>query len=271
MLAIHAWRSAESISRYRNVFPRAPLIVCLAGTDIYRFQKSHPKATLRSMEHADTLVCLHDRVGRSLPETQREKLRIIRQSAAPIKRRPPLQRRFEIIVAGHLRDEKDPFRAALAARQLPESSRICIAHFGKAHEPAFANLARREMHENPRYHWFDEIPRWQVRQRMARAQAMVISSRMEGGANVVSEAIMAGLPVLASNIDGNIGMLGEDYEGYYPVEDEGALSELLSRFEANPRFRKRLATQIRRQQTNYTERRELAEWRKLLNSITREA
>ncbi len=271
MLAIHAWRSAESISRYRSAFPRAPLIVCLAGTDIYRFQKSHPEITHQSMRHADSLVCLHDWVNRAIPRTQRKKLRVIRQSAAPLKRRPPLRRHFEILVAGHLRDEKDPFRTALAARHLADSSRIQIIHFGKAHESSYAKSAVREMRANPRYHWFDEVPRWKVRRHMTRAQAMVISSRMEGGANVVSEAIMAGLPVLASKIDGNVGLLGEDYEGYYPVEDEEALAALLSRFETNSQFRRTLARQIRQQQHKFTQRRELAEWRELIESITREA
>ena len=100
---------------------------------------------------------------------------------------------------------------------------------------------------------------------------MVISSRMEGGANVVSEAIMAGLPILASKIDGNVGLLGEDYEGYYSVEDEEALAVLLSRFEMNSQFRKTLTRQIHQQQPKFTQRRELAEWRELIKSITREA
>ena len=104
MLAIHAWRSADSILRYRDAFPHSPLIVCLAGTDIYRFQKSHPEATHQSMRHADYLVCLHDWVDRAIPKAQREKLHVIHQSAA-LKTPPTLRRHFEILVAGHLRDE----------------------------------------------------------------------------------------------------------------------------------------------------------------------
>ena len=90
MLAIHAWRSAGAIEQYHEVFPTGPLILCLAGTDIYRFQESHPEETLRSMELADLLVCLHDLVGHSIPKSQRSKLHVIRQSAAPLKRQKPL-------------------------------------------------------------------------------------------------------------------------------------------------------------------------------------
>jgi glycosyltransferase involved in cell wall biosynthesis len=106
---------------------------------------------------------------------------------------------------------------------------------------------------------------------MARARAMVISSRMEGGANVVSEAIMAGLPVIASKIDGNVGLLGADYEGYYPVEDENALRALLMRLEDEPKFLKRLAAQIRALKPMFTEKRELDEWKRVLSELNQPA
>ena len=269
MLAIHAWRSAASISAYRAAHPKSLLILCLAGTDIYRFQKSHPEETRHSMQLADTLICLHDLVGRAIPKRFHQKLRVIRQSAAPLKRQAPLSRTFEVIVAGHLRDEKDPFRAALAARKVPEASCLRIVHMGKAIDPEFARDATREMQINARYRWLGEIPRWKVRQRMARARAMVISSRMEGGANVVSEAIMAGLPVIASRIDGNVGLLGPGYDGYYPAEDETALAALLGRIETDPRFLEHLAAQIRALKPLYTRRRELADWKKVLAELPR--
>jgi glycosyltransferase involved in cell wall biosynthesis len=59
---------------------------------------------------------------------------------------------------------------------------------------------------------------------------------MEGGANTISEALATGVPVLASDIPGNVGMLGEDYPGYYPVGDEDALAWLLHRAETDARF-----------------------------------
>lgn len=268
MLAIHAWRSAPSIVRYRNENPRAPLILCLAGTDIYAFQKSHPAETRQSMDMADSLVCLHDVVFQSIPKKYHAKLHVIRQSARPLKRQPPLSRNFEVIVAGHLRHEKDPFRAAMAVKRLPGTSKLTIIHMGKAIDAAFAKEAAKEMADNNRYHWLGEIPRWRVRQRMARARAMVISSRSEGGANVVSEAIMAGLPIIASKIDGNVGLLGADYDGYYPVEDEVALAGLLARIEKEPAFLKHLATQIRVLKTQFTERTELADWKRLLSTFS---
>jgi len=64
----------------------------------------------------------------------------------------------------------------------------------------------------------------------------VISSVMEGGANVVSEACVAGLPVIASDIPGNLGLLGDGYPGTYPVKDTAALRERLLQAESDPDY-----------------------------------
>jgi len=131
---------------------------------------------------------------------------------------------------------KDPFRAALAARQLPADSRIRVIHLGKAHTAEFASQAISEIDVNPRYRWLGEVPAWRVRRELARTRLMVISSIQEGGANVISEAIVAGVPVIASHIPGNVGLLGPGFPGYYPVRDEAALARLLHRAETDSVF-----------------------------------
>ncbi len=268
MVAVHAWRSAASIERFAATHPDRPLVVLLAGTDIYAFQHSHPVATLASLDHATAIVCLHDLVHRAIPRRFGKKLRVIYQSSPPLpKPRDPARRHFEVCVVGHLRAEKDSLRTAFAARLMPEGSRLKVVHLGQAHTKDWARDARAEMKRNPRYDWRDEVALWQVRHQFGRSQAMVISSVMEGGANVVSEAITAGLPVLASNIDGNIGLLGTDYGGYYPVEDENALATLLHRAETEPAFLRGLGTQIRKLQPKFRPPREVAAWRKLLKDL----
>jgi len=122
MLALHAWRSAESIDRFRVEFPRHHLVVVLTGTDIYRFQDSHPEITKHSMEQADLLICLHDLVHEAIPKRFGRKLHVIHQSAIPLSRpRIPARKNFDICVIGHLREEKDPLRTAYAVRDLPET------------------------------------------------------------------------------------------------------------------------------------------------------
>jgi glycosyltransferase involved in cell wall biosynthesis len=146
------------------------------------------------------------------------------------------------LVVGHLREEKDPLRTAQASRLLPAASRIRVVHFGTAHGEQWSAAARTEMAENLRYRWRGEVPGWAVRRAMARAPLMVLSSIMEGGANVVSEALVASVPILASKIDGSVGLLGRGYPGYFPVGDTKALAALLHRAETDTAF----MTELRR-------------------------
>ena len=134
---------------------------------------------------ADALICLHDLIGEALPAPCRTKLHVVYQSALPLPGQRQLARRnFDICVIGHLRDIKDPFRAALAARRLPPESRLRVIHLGKAHTAEFASQAIAEMDVNPRYRWLGEVPSWRVRRELAKTRLMVISSTQEGGANV---------------------------------------------------------------------------------------
>ncbi len=270
LIAVHAWRSAQSVRRFRDSHPDRPVIVGLAGTDIYRFQHSHPDETLGSMDLADRLVCLHERVDRDIPARFAGKLHVIHQSAPPLPRRlAPAKRSFEVCVVGHLREEKDSLRTAYAARRLPEDSRIRVIHLGRAHNEDWAQAAAAEMARNPRYRWRGEVPHWQVRRLMARARLMVLSSVMEGGANVISEAVVAGLPVIASRISGSVGLLGEDYAGYFPPEDEAALAGLLSKAESDPEFYAVLDRQCGARVDLFRPEREREAWRAMLAGLAR--
>jgi glycosyltransferase involved in cell wall biosynthesis len=70
-------------------------------------------------------------------------------------------------------------------------------------------------------------PHEATRRRIQRAHVLVHTSRMEGGAHVVMEAVCSGTPVLASRIDGNVGMLGADYAGYFEPGNAAQLAHLL--------------------------------------------
>ena len=236
MIALHAWRSREAARRFRADHPGRPLVVALTGTDLYRFLDTNRDDTLATIAAADRLIALHDLAHEALPADMRAKLRVIHQSALPLAPRPGGRRYFDVCVIGHLREEKDPFRAAYAARLLPDDSRVRVVHVGKGHTPEWEDQARAEMRGNPRYVWRGEVAFGEVRRVMQRARLMVLSSRMEGGANVISEACVARLPVVASRIPGSVGLLGNDYPGYYPVADTAALAELLSRAERDRRF-----------------------------------
>ena len=86
MIALHAWRSAESIYQFYQHFPDKPLVVALTGTDLYRFIHSHPKPTLRSIKLADSLITLHDIAHLAIPKTYRKKINVIYQHAKKVKK-----------------------------------------------------------------------------------------------------------------------------------------------------------------------------------------
>ena len=212
MIAVHAWKSRNSIREFSVAHPDRPLIVLLAGTDIYKFQHSHQEETYESMYRATALVCLHNLVSNAIPKRFKSKLNLIYQSSLTLQElRIPSEVRFEVCVIGHLREEKDSLRAALATHLIPKDSNLYIVHLGKAHSPEWEKAAQNETAQNHRYEWRGEVSHSEVRRQFSRSHAMIISSTMEGGANVVSEAVVCGLPIIASNIDGNIGLLGENY------------------------------------------------------------
>lgn len=268
MIALHAWRSASSIKLFRDIYPDRPLVLALTGTDINEFIRTDPKPTLKSMETADALVCLHDLAVDVIPKKFRQKLQVIYQSAPPLtKKRQPARSHFDICLIGHMRDVKDPLRGALALREVPESSKLRLIHFGKAHNKAWEKKGLAEMKRNPRYLWQGEKAGWQVRRELAKTNLMIITSLSEGGANVVSEALVAGVPVVASKINGNVGMLGKDYPGYYPVGNEKALQKLLLRCENDRAFLADLTRRCKARAKLFKPAEEKRRWNKLLAEL----
>ena len=268
MIALHAWRSADSIERFHALYPRRPLIVALTGTDIYRFQKSYPRICNRSMELADRLVCLHDLVHKDIPKLFRSKLDVIHQFAPPLPGpRAPRKQTFDVCVIGHLRMEKDPLRAAFAVRNVPSDSKLRVTHLGKAHDEMWTQKARDEMKRNPRYTWNGEVSYATVRREYQKTQVMVMSSVMEGGANVISEAAVAGVPIIASNIPGNIGLVGADHTGLYPVKNTKALQKILIRCEQDPSFLRGLTQRSKKLAKKFTAAKERDGWRRALAKL----
>ena len=229
LIALHARRSAAAIMAFKSAHPERPCALVLTGTDLYRDIDTSPDAKA-SLEAADALVVLQEAgLARLAPQLQ-AKTRVIYQSSPALRPVPPspAKRHIDICMIGHLRPEKDPLTFMRAAA-LIRNPRLRLLHIGGALDPALLAAAQAAEAATPRYRWLGPMPHAQTRQRLKRCQAMVIASHMEGGANVIIEAVTSGVPVLASGIDGNVGMLGKDYAGFFPVGDEVALAQLIER------------------------------------------
>ena len=240
MLALHARRSYPSL----KAFPREkPLVVALTGTDVYR--DIHESAEAReSLELADRLIVLQPKAAEELPGRFRSKLGVVVQSSATRLRHSPVKERFRVCVIGHLREEKDPLRIVSALPYLDLDAEVI--HLGAALDRALGERAMAAMEREPRYRWLGSVPHARALRWLASSHAMVISSRMEGGANVVCEALRIGVPVLASRISGNVGLLGARYSGYFPLGDAPALARLLTRAARDGRFYRGLKNQVAR-------------------------
>lgn len=226
LLALHARRSHASIISYRNRFPAGPLVVVLTGTDLYRDLPASREAR-QSLALADRIVVLQSEAKLELQERLRSKTRVVYQSADPSLRHAPPRGRFRVAVVGHLREEKDPFRAALALAHV--KSQVEVVQIGDALSPEYARQAKSLMRRDRRYRWLGGRTHPQALGWIARSHLLVVSSVMEGGANVISEAARIGTPVLASRVSGNLGMLGRGYPGYFPLLDEKALGRLIQK------------------------------------------
>ena len=278
LIALHALRSYPSIAGFHRQRPDLPIVVALTGTDVYRdFQRS--KRAQQSLEIATRIVVLQPKALEALRARWREKTRVIYQSVKALtgeaRGKSPNVRvissstrgTFDVCVIGHLRPVKDPFRTAMAARRLPASSRIRVVQIGRAMSTRQELRARVEMKTNPRYRWLGEQASGRVARILKQSRLSVLSSRLEGGANALGEAIVAGIPILASRIPGSVGILGEDYPGYYEAGATAELARLMSRAETDPAFIGRLKQACNQLVPLFDPAREEAAWMKLLGEV----
>jgi len=228
MVALHARRSAPSVAAWRTAHPGRPLLLVLTGTDLYRDIQTDAGAQ-QSLALADALVVLNALGARSLPEDLRGRCHVLLQSCPARRSLSKPRRHLRALMVGHLRNEKDPQTFWRAAQRVASRPDILLDHIGGALDPALGVQAAALAAAQPGYRWLGPLPHAATRRRIQQAHLLVHPSRLEGGAHVVIEALRSGTPVLASRIDGNLGLLGDDRPGLFDPGDDAALARLLQR------------------------------------------
>ena len=267
MIALHAIKSSGEIEKCRAAFVAVPIIVVLTGTDIYDVQS---QATLdRVLALADRIVVLQSATADDVAEPYRDKVRVIYQAVTPLDL--SLERSnnyFDVCVVGHLRQVKDPFRAAEAITDLPGESKIRVTQIGAAMTDKIMRRAFK-LHDrnNERFRWIGEVQREEALERIASSHLLVNSSQIEGGAAVICEAVVIGTPILATRIAGNVGFLGEDYEGLFDVGQTDQLRDLLLAAEADDAFYQRLKSQCESRKYLFKPAFERRKWAELLEEF----
>ena len=245
LIALHARRSATSLAAFADACPDRPSLLVLTGTDLYRDIHQHDDTgagARASLDLATALVVLQPQGLDELEAPARAKAHVIFQSAPALRAARTHAGRCDIAMIGHLREEKDPLTFMRAAA-LVTAPAARLLHVGGALDPLLGEAARATQNATPRYRWLGALPHMPARRLLRRCRAMAICSRMEGGANVIIEAVTSGVPVLASDIEGNRGMLGEDYAGLFPLGDAAALARLIDRVAADENFHRKLLRQ----------------------------
>lgn len=241
MIALHARRSADSIARFAQAGGEVTLV--LTGTDLYRDIATDPQAQ-RSLQLARQLVVLQAQGLEMLPTALRSRARVIVQSAPALPALPPRRRTDDLALVGHVRPEKDPLTALRALALLrhgePCRERLRLRLVGGDRDAALYQQVRALAAHDPRVELMGALPHGRARRVIRQSRALLLPSIMEGGANVLIEAVTSDVPVLASAIGGSIGLLGADYPGLFPVGDVSALAALIARVQDDPDFVSRL-------------------------------
>lgn len=168
----------------------------------------------------------------------------------------------------HLRAVKDPLLAARAAELLPSESRVRVVHCGQALEDDLREEAERTARRTDRYRWLGLQSRTATQRVIASSRLLVVTSRFEGGPNVISEAVVNHVPVLATRIEGVVGLLGADYPGLFEPGDARALAALLDRAERDTAFLGELTRACRALLPLFDPAREREAWREILADVS---
>ncbi|MCC7399339.1 MAG: TIGR04348 family glycosyltransferase [Planctomycetes bacterium] len=264
LVAVHAAKSAPSVLRIAAERPAARRVVLLAGTDIYPQFTAEPDA-LAALQLADAVIGLQPLAAAALPAALRGKVRTIVQSAVPV----PATRRatFRVCVLAHLREVKAPLLPLLAFAQVPYDRPAELVLAGRALTAEVETRLQESIAHEPRARWLGPLPRQQARRLLGESHACIVASTAEGGANVVTEAIAAGTPVLASDIPGNRGLLGADWPATFPPGDAEALGRLLVRCRDDEPFRRDLERRLHGLLPMVDPAHEREAWRRLLTDL----
>jgi glycosyltransferase involved in cell wall biosynthesis len=264
MISLHATKTLAASKRFKVHSPNAKLIIYLTGTDLYREQTNNNPEFQEALILADVLVVGQRASLASIPADFQDKSHFVPASVllpSLKKVSPPPSPSLALI--GHLRPVKNPFLMNIALVELVEL-KLDAFTLGAALEPSMLADAEAWQLADSRFHWLDDVPYTEALSWIEQVDFTLNTSHSEGGSNSVAESIVLGTPVLASKIEGNVGMLGDDYLGYFEPNNASSLARLIQRSITDHSFHKKLLQQIAELQENFLPEKEVAGWLKLL-------
>lgn len=260
LIALHATKTLHHSRRFKRDNPQGNLIIYLTGTDLYRELPAGNPDFFEALELADYLVVSQSISLSSIPVIYQHKARVVTASVELPEitsiATPPQP---SLALVGHLRAVKNPFLLTHALALLPDLD-IHAYSIGESREEEMSATARKWEQREERYRWLGNLPHSDALGWMQQVTATLNTSHLEGGANSIAESIVLGTPVLASRIEGNLGMLGDDYAGYFTPNSPTELANLIHRTVTDPAFLAQLQQQVKARQANFSTEQETAGW-----------
>ena len=268
LIAINADKNNSDIRKFNSDNPQSKIILILSGTDIY----PEPSAkAIDSMEVGNVLVVLQSHGIDQVPPLYRNKSTIIYQSIEKLSvdsERSKSDSEFRVVLISNIRSVKDPLIASRACRLISPASKLKITHVGYCLDEELGSKLTQENKSNIRYEWVGGLSKLEAMTILSESHVLLITSQHEGAGRVVGEAIQLGVPIISTNNLGVTGILGDDYEGYYPVGDAKALSDILTKAEEDKEFLAQLNVHCQNRSSLFDIEEEKKNWEKLINDFS---
>ena len=262
-ISLHVLKTAAA-SAYFAKNNSGRLFICLTGTDMNGGFEQNPKLSEQTIGLAEKLIVAHPACLPQIPNRWQSKTVVIYPSVTLPELdaiETPALPLFTCI--GHLRPIKAPHLMHSAIQKIPQADLIA-ASLGNAYDVTDGQQALLNARQDGRYRWHAGFDRKTALEWMNASLATINSSLSEGGANTVMEAIQLRVPVLATDIPGNRGFLGDDYEGYFETGRSDQLAELMSRCLEQTDFVERLKSQLDQRRPLFSIERESEQLSKLI-------
>ncbi len=268
LVALHARKSHDAVVRSHKAAPDRPILVCGAGTDLYSdVEPGEGDEVLESLRVASRILLLQELARERVPEELRDRARVLHQSALPMEDRPaPPEDHFRVAFLANVRPVKDPLTALRAAERLPEGIRI--VHAGAHIDPDLSQRLARRAADCRAFESRGPLSPEEARALIASSHLLLSTSRHEGGANVLSEALALEVPILCTNIPGSLGLLGSGYPGTFEVEDAKGLAAQIVRARDDEAFGSELRAACAERAWLANPKTEREGWRRLLAELT---
>ena len=263
-ISLHVLKTAAA-SAYFATHQSGRLFIRLTGTDINGGFVKSPNLSQQTIGLADKLVVTHPACLPQIPDRWRNKTVVIYPSVTMPELAAisiPTSPLFTCI--GHLRPVKAPHLMHDAIQNIPQAN-LVAASIGNAYDVTDGQQARLNARQDTRYHWHADCDRATALAWMQASLATINSSISEGGANTVMEAIQLRIPVLATDILGNRGFLGDDYDGYFETGRADQLAGLMRRCLEESDFVEHLKSQLDGQRPLFSVERESEQLSKLVS------